>query len=124
MTGLRLFTIVVAVLLAGGEVARWWGNPRFLPLAFDELLVAAALLAAALSARRFGAAPLAAAWGLFCGLTLSLLVPTLDHLLFGPPKESGAVFYSVTLSLMLAAGLLALWAALRSALRREQQPAL
>ena len=113
MAKLRLFTVIIALLLAGGEVARWWGNPRFLPLAFDELLVGAALLAASLSTRRYGAAPLVAAWGLFCGLTLSLLVPTLDHLLFGPPKESGAVFYSVILSLMLAAGLAALGFALR-----------
>lgn len=118
MAKLRLFTIVIALLLAGGEIARWWGNPRFVPLAFDELLVGSALLAAALSVRRFGPAPLAVAWGLFCGLTLSLLMPTLDHLLFGPEKESGAVFYSVTLSVMLLVGLLALWASLRAALRQ------
>lgn len=120
MAKLRLFTIIVALLLAGGEVARWWGNPRFLPLAFDELLVGAAMLAAALSARRHGPAPLAAAWGLFCGLVLSLLMPTLDHLLFGPEKPSGVVFYSVTLSVMLAVGLLALWVSLQPALRSGQ----
>lgn len=116
MIRLRTFTIVFALLLAIGEAARWWGNPRFLPLAFDELLVAAALLAAALSLRRLGTAPLAAAWGIFCGQTLALLVPTLDHLLFGPEKESGAVFYSVILSMMLAVGLLALRSALLPAL--------
>lgn len=118
MAKLRIFTIIVALLLAGGEVARWWGNPRFLPLAFDELLVAAAMLWASLGARRLGPAPLAASWGLFCGLIASLLMPTLDHLLFGPPKPGGAVFYSVILSAMLAAGLLALWASLRLALRQ------
>lgn len=122
MAKLRLFTIVIALLLAGGEIARWWGNPRFVPLAFDELLVGCALLAAALSLRRLGPAPLAAAWGLFCGLALSLLMPTLDHLLFGPEKESGAVFYSVTLSVMLLVGLLALWASLKAALQATQRP--
>lgn len=120
MAKLKLFTILVALLLAGGEMARWWGNPRFLPLAFDELLVGCAMLAAALSLRRLGPAPLAVAWGLFCGLTLSLLMPTLDHLLFGPEKASGAVFYSVTLSVMLGVGLLALWASLKASLQAGQ----
>lgn len=120
MSKLRVFTILIALLLAGGEVARWWGNPRFLPLAFDELLVGAALLAAGLGARRYGASLLAGAWGLFCGLALALLVPTLDHLLFGPPKESGAVFYSVILSIMFAVGLASLWMSLRLA-RRERR---
>lgn len=111
MKPLRIATIIVAVLLAGGEIARWWGDARFLPLAFDELLIAAALLWAALIAPRRGTAPLAAAWGLFCGMVLTLLVPTLDHLLFGPPKES-AVFYSVALGIGLLGGLWALAAAL------------
>lgn len=116
MKTLRILTIFVAVLLALGEIARWWGDPRLVPLAFDELAVAAAMLGAAIMARRRGPAPLAWAWGLFCGLVLSLLVPTLDHLLHGPPKES-AVFYAVILAAMLAPGL---WATFRAlALSRE-----
>ena len=111
------FTIIVAVLLALGEIGRWWGDPRFLPLVLDELLVTAAMLGAALAAKRVGPFPLAAAWGAFCGLALSLLVPTLDHLLHGPPKES-AVFYSVILLAMLAVGIWGEWQSLR--LCREQ----
>lgn len=111
MKVLRILTGLLALLMAGGEVARWWANPRFLPLAFDELLVGAAMLAAAVLAGRWGAAPLAAAWGLFCGLVLGLLVPTLDHLLNGPEKAS-AGFYAGILGVMLLAGLLALGSAL------------
>lgn len=116
MDRFRLFTLLVAVLLAVGEIARWWQSPRFLPLAFDELLVAAALAGAALKRpsgfRRSGGAALAAAWGAFCGLTLSLLVPTLDHLMHGPPKD-GAGFYAGILAVMLAVGLWAVARAMR-----------
>ena len=104
---LRSFTVAVATLLALGEVGRWWCKPNFLPLAFDELILAAAMLAAALASRRIGAAPLAAAWGGYCGFVLGLLVPTLDHLLFGPPKPS-ATFYSIILTAMLLVGVSAL----------------
>ena len=117
MLALRIFTAVAAVLIAGGEIARWWGQERFLPLAFDELLVAAALLWAAWAGRRIG---LTTAWGAFCGFTLSLLVPTLDHLFYGPPKES-AGFYAAVLGVMLAVGVAALAAALR--LTRAPSPA-
>lgn len=106
---LRRLAIVVASLILSGEVARWWGNPRFIPLAFDEMLIAAALTWAAL-ARRFGTLPLVAAWALLAGHMLSLLVPTLDHLLFGPPKAK-AGFYAAALSIMLAIASFALgWA--------------
>lgn len=100
MRGLCILTALVAVLLAAGEIARWWGDPRMVPLVLDELIVAAALAAAAW---RANPVTLAAAWGLFCGLVLSLLVPTLDHLLHGPPKES-AGFYAAVLGAMLALG--------------------
>jgi len=119
MTMLRSITALVALALAGGEIARWWGSPRFLPLAFDEIVVALGLLGAAAMAGRRGAAMLAAAWGLFCGLILALLVPTLDHLFYGPPKES-AGFYAAVLGVMLAVGLGALTRAL--ALTREPSP--
>lgn len=118
MKRLRILTIAVAALLALGEIARWWGDPRFVPLAFDELAVAGVMLGAALAIRRLGPAPLAAAWGFFCGFVLSLLIPTLDHLLYGPPKESAA-FYAVILTAMLVLGV---WAACRAlALSRESR---
>lgn len=116
MTALRFLTLFVAAMLALGELARWWGDPRLVPMAFDELVVAAVMLGAVFTARRIGPAVLVLAWGLYCGLIVSLLVPTLDHLLFGPPKES-AVFYAVILAVMLVPGL---WAAQRGlALCRE-----
>ncbi len=116
MLFLRLFTAVIALLVGAGEIARWWGQDRFLPLAFDELLVSGALLWAAKTGSRIG---LTTAWGAFCGFTLSLLVPTIDHLLYGPPKDS-AGFYTVVLAAMLTAGMGALLAALR--LTREPSP--
>lgn len=121
MKSLRFITALVALILAAGEIARWWNSPRFVPLAFDELLVAFAMLWAAQVAGKKGAAPLVAAWGLFCGLMVSLLVPTLDHLLSGPPKES-AVFYAVILGLMLALGGLALVRALAWAVPPDPGP--
>lgn len=116
---LRILTIVIAVLLGAGEVARWWGDVQLVPLAFDELAVAAALLWAALSVKRYGTAPLAAAWGVYCGLMLALLVQTADHLLGGPPKES-AQFYTAVLAVMLLVGVWGVWRALR--LTQGQSP--
>jgi hypothetical protein len=108
MTALRIFTTIIAVLLAGGEIARWWGQPRMLPLALDEAVIACGMLWAAASGRAIG---LTTAWGAFCGFTLSLLIPTLDHLLYGPPKDS-AGFYAGVLSIMLVVGVGALLRAL------------
>jgi hypothetical protein len=110
MKSLRVASLIIAVLIAGGEVARWWGQARMLPMALDELVVAGALVGAALAAPRHGPAPLAVAWGLYCGLMLGLLVPTLDHLMWGPEKES-AFFYAAVLGAMLAIGL---WGAARA----------
>lgn len=112
MTALRLFTIVIALLLAGSETARWWGDPRMVPLAFDEWLIAAALFWAAWAAPRRGVWPLALAWALVSGWVLALLVPTLDHLLLGEPKAS-AMFYAAMLGAMQAVAVAATVAALR-----------
>jgi hypothetical protein len=109
-TGLRALSFAVAMLLAAGEAARWWGSARLVPLAFDEWLVGAALAGAAWIAPRAGTGPLAAAWGLFSGLMLGLLVPTLDHLMFGPEKDS-AGFYAIVLAMLLALGI---WGMARS----------
>lgn len=107
MKQLRVITLVVGLLLGAGEIARWWGDARLVPLALDELFVAAALLWAAI---RGQAAGFAAAWGMLCGLAVTLLVPVLDHLIHGPPKD-GAVLYTVILGAGLALGLWAVWRA-------------
>lgn len=114
MDVLRIVTLLVALLLGGSEIVRWWGSPRFVPMALDEMLVAGALLLALAMPRRLGPAPLAAGWGLFNGLILSLLVPTVDHLLNGPDKES-ALFYA---GLLGALQLIGLWALSRIIPRR------
>lgn len=119
MITLRRISFGFAALLAASEVARWIGDIRLIPLVFDELVVAAALAAAAWVAPRYGAAPLATAWGMFSGLMLGLLVPTLDHLLFGPPKV-GALFYSIVLALAFAGGLWASSVAMRLAYSKPQ----
>ena len=121
MKALRILTICIGLLLGASELARWWNNPRLFPLAFDELVVAAAMLGGASLAGRAGAAPLVMAWGIFTGLMLALLVPTLDHLLFGPEKD-GAGFYSVLLALMLLAGIGGLTASLLLARKQAQKP--
>lgn len=112
MQALRIVTIVAALALALGEIARWWGQARFAPMAFDEIILAGVMLWAAANAGRAAAGRLVAAWGLYCGLMLALLVPTLDHLAGGPPKPS-AGFYAVVLSAMLAIGVWALARAIR-----------
>ncbi|WP_106638662.1 hypothetical protein [Allosphingosinicella vermicomposti] len=116
---LRFLAVAIAALILSGEVARWWGNPRFIPLAFEEILIAAALIWAALT-RRFGTLPLVAAWALLAGHMLSLLVPTLDHLLFGPPKAKVG-FYTAALSIMLAIALFALGWAMKLTRNRSAQ---
>ena len=112
MGPLRVVTVLVALLIGAGEIARWWGQARFLPMALDELLVAGALLVAAAIAGKAGSGPLAAAWGAFCGLVLTLLVETLDHLLAGPAKAR-AEFYAIVLAAMLLVGLWGLFRAIR-----------
>lgn len=112
MTALNRLAVVMALLIAAGEVARYGASARFVPMAFDELLVAAALLWAAWRARRDGARWHVAAWGAFCGLVLVLLVETAGHQLHGPAKAAGP-FYLAALSSMLAIGLWAVARALR-----------
>lgn len=111
MRTLNRLAILVATLISAGEIARFWGNPRFFPMAFDELLIAAALAWASWRASRDGAIWHVAAWGAFCGLVLALLVETADHQIHGPVKAAGPV-YLAALSAMLALGL---WAVRRAA---------
>ncbi len=103
---------LVALVIAAGEIARFWGSARFFPLAFDELLVAAALAWAAWRARSDGAGWHLAAWGALCGLSLVLLVETAGHQLHGPAKAAGPV-YLAALGALLAVGLWAVRRALR-----------
>ena len=120
MRVLNIVACLVAFLIATGEIARFWGSARFIPMALDELLVAAALILAAARAKRDGTRWHIAAWGGFCGLTLVLLVETADHQLHGPVKEAGAI-YLAALGTMLLVGLWALRRALQ--LSTEQQAA-
>lgn len=117
MRFLPIFTLFVAATLGLSELARWWDDLRLVPLAFDELAVAIAMVVSVLTYRRFGFATIAAAWAFFSGLSLSLLVPTLDHLIFGPPKASAGI-YAVILGAMLAVGIACTLWALASGRRR------
>ena len=95
---------VVALLIASGEIARFWGSARFIPMALDELLVGSALIWAAWRSRRDGAGWHVAAWGALCGLALVLLVETAAHQMHGPAKPAGPV-YLAALGVLLAVGL-------------------
>lgn len=110
MRALNILACLFALLLAAGEVARFWGSARMFPLALDELAIAAALLWAAWRARRDGALWHLAAWSALCGLALVLLVETAGHQIHGPAKAAGPV-YLAALGGMLAVGL---WAAARA----------
>ena len=112
MPALNGLACLAAFLIAAGEVARFWGSARFVPLAFDELLIAAALVWAAWRSRRDGALWHLAAWGAFCGFAIVLLVETLGHLVHGPAKAAAPV-YLAALGGLLLLGLWAVWRAFR-----------
>ena len=104
----------VAVLISAGEVARFWGSARFIPMALDELLIAAALVWAASRTGEDRAYWHIAAWSAFCGLILVLLIETADHPVHGPVKEHGA-FYLAALGVLLILGLWSVRCAIRLA---------
>ena len=109
LNGLAVFT---ALVILAGEVARFWGSQRFIPMALDELFIAAALVWAAWRSARDGAGWHLAAWSAFCGLSLVLLIETADRQMHGPAKAAGPV-YLAALGAMLILGLWAAWRALR-----------
>jgi len=102
----------MALLLVLGELARRWGTGTVIPLALDDLAVAALLLWAAWRSAARGPAPLLLAWGAFCGLVLVLLATNSAPLFSGPPK-SGAGLYTAALSALLILGAWACRRALR-----------
>ena len=104
MHTLNRLGFVVAALISAGEIARFWGNPRFFPMAFDELLIAAVLIWAGTRATGDAARWHLAAWSGSCGLVLVLLVETAGHLIHGPIKTAGPI-YLAALGAMLALGL-------------------
>ncbi len=108
----------LAGLISLGEVARFWGDARFIPMALDELLVAAALIWAGWRGRNQDAQPHLVAWGAFSGLMLVLLVETATHQIHGPAKAAGPL-YLAALSVLLITGLGAIHATLRL-LRRSR----
>jgi hypothetical protein len=116
MTALNRLAWLIAIVIAAGEIARFYGSERLIPMAIDELLIAAALIWAAWRSRLDGASWHLAAWGSFCGLVIVLLVETADHQMHGPAKAAGPI-YLAALSAMLILGL---WA-IRRALHLEQR---
>lgn len=110
MVALNRLAYLIALAIAMGEIARFWGSDRFFPMALDELLVAIALIWAAWRSRVDGALWHLPAWGSLCGLLIVLLVETADHQIHGPAKAAGPI-YLAALSVMLVVGL---WAVRRA----------
>ena len=100
----------IALVISAGEIARFWGSGRFIPMALDELLIAVALVWAGWRSRYDGACWHLPAWGAFSALALILLVQTADHQMHGPAKAAGSI-YLAALSAMLIVGL---WAVRRA----------
>lgn len=108
---LRLYALIVALLVAGGEVVRSWGD-RPVIMWLDDFLVAAALIASAAvvsveTVRRRAA--FAAAWGFAVGIIyISFFDKVIGAAVLGPGAEFNRINIFVTFSLMLAlAGLVA-----------------
>ncbi|EFH13380.1 hypothetical protein ACFFMP_16690 [Pseudoroseomonas cervicalis] len=106
----RALAALVALALAGGEIARRLTVPGgvfpgFIPLALDEFAIAAALLWGAWSGR---ALPLVIGWASCAGLLAGLLAANAAPLLGGAPKP-GALAYTLALSALLGIALWGVW---------------
>lgn len=110
MRALNILAYVIAFLISAGEIARFGGSERFMPMALDELLIAVALAWAAWRARHDGACWHLVAWSALSGFALVLLVETADHQMHGPAKAAGPI-YLAALGTLLITGL---WAVRRS----------
>ena len=110
MGALNAAAYSVALVIAAGEIARFWGSHRFIPSALDELLIAVALVWGAWRSKYDGACWHLATWSAFCSLALVLLVQTADHQMHGAGKAAGHI-YLAALSAMLIVGL---WAVRRA----------
>lgn len=112
MKALNALAYLVALIISAGEIARFWGTARFIPMALDEFAVAAALVGAVWRSPYDRGSFHLAAWGAFCGLVLVLLVETASHQMHGPAKAAGPIYLVVLCAMMM----LGLWA-VRRALR-------
>jgi hypothetical protein len=110
MSALNRLAWLLAFVLLTGEIARFWGSARFIPLALDELFIAAALAWAAWRSRRDGPIWHLAAWSAFCGSMLVLLVETAGHQIHGPAKQAGPLYLAALTCLLL----IGLWAGRRA----------
>jgi hypothetical protein len=110
MRALNISAYTNAFVLLAGELARFWGSARFIPMAIDELLVAALLVGAAWKSRQDGGLLHLVAWGAFCGLVLTLLVDTADHQMHGPVKAAGPAYLTILASMLI----FGMWATLRA----------
>ncbi|WP_129792977.1 hypothetical protein [Sphingosinicella sp. CPCC 101087] len=105
----------MAFAISAGEIARFWGSGRSIPMALDELAIAVVLVWAAWRSPREGAYGHLVVWGAFCGLVLVLLVETADRQMHGPMEAAGPIYLAV-LGAMLILGLWSVRRALRLAL--------
>jgi hypothetical protein len=92
MGALNGLACIIALAISAGEVVRFWGSERLMPMALDELVIASGMVWAAWRSRHDGAYWHLPAWGAFCGLSLVLLVETLDHQWHGPAKAAGPFY--------------------------------
>ena len=65
MKALNIFAYITAFVISAGEVGRFWSSERFIPMALDEFLLAAALVTAAWRSSRDGALLHLVAWSAF-----------------------------------------------------------
>lgn len=119
----RALAYVAGIVLPIGETIRRWnelGDIRMFPFWFDDWLIGGFLLYGAFRAGRdaAGGRPvLAAAWGFACGMGYASFFSTLSELSLSDPSGLPSTTVAVVKGVMLAVGLTALIATLRSRIR-------